>query len=162
MDKHPVNPKRRRALEATIRVVDLFVYAIVFLGGVALVFLPFNAAVEQLRGYELLVVLWASFLLGGGLVGFAGRLSRYWMVETPATVAAAFGSAIYAVILGQYAFHSLAAFFTEVFVLGMLAFLVRRWLELQIFSTEPTPDWRTRLFLAWHRRTQNVVHRETS
>lgn len=162
MDKHPVNPKRRRVLEAAIRVVDLFVYAVVFLGGVALVLLPFNAAVAELKGFELLVVLWASFLLGGGLVGFVGRLSRYWMVETPATVAAAFGAAIYAVILGQYAFHSLAAFFTEVFVLATFACLVRRWLELQIFSTEPSLDWRTRLFHAWHRRTQNVVPRQTS
>jgi len=162
MDKHPVDPRRRRVYEASIRTVDLFVYAVVFFGGVALVVLPFNRAVDVLVGYELLVVMWATFLLGGGLVGFVGRLSRYWMVETPATVAAAFGALIYAVILGQYALTSLATFFTEVFVIVAFAFLVRRWLELQIFSSEPTGDWRSRVALAWHRRTQNVVRRETA
>lgn len=158
MDKHPAPARKKRAYEAAIRYVDLLVYAVVFMGGVALTTLPFGQATSILKGYELLVVLWAVFLLGGGLLGFVGRLTRYWMVENSATIAAAFGALIYVVVLGRFAFESIAALFTWTFVILAFGLLVRRWLELQIFGSEPG-DWRHRLALALTRKTTNIVDR---
>ncbi|QTF81956.1 membrane protein [Microbacterium phage BabyYoda] len=158
MKDHPAPPRKKRAYEAAIRYVDLFVYAVMFLGGVALTTLPFGQATSILKGYEILVVLWAMFLLGGGLLGFLGRLTRYWMVENSATVASAFGAAIYIVVLGRFAFDSIAALFTWTFVILAFCLLVRRWLELQIFGSEPG-DWRHRLALALSRKTSDIVDR---
>lgn len=158
MDKIPAPPKRKRAYEAAIRYVDMLVYAVVFMGGVALVTLPFGQATAILKGYEILVVLWAVFLLGGGLLGFLGRLTRYWMVENSATIASAFGVLIYIVVLGRFAFDSIAATFTWTFVVMAFLSLLRRWLELQIFGSEPG-DWRHRLALAIARKTADTVHR---
>lgn len=158
MDRKPVPPRRRQLLESAIRVLDLFVYGLVFAGGVALTTLPFGQATNTLTDYKPLIALWAIFLLGGGLVGFAGRLTRYWMIENVGTVAAAFGVAIYSVVLFQYSGKSLAALFTLAFVLALGAAVTRRWVELQIFSSEPG-DWRHKLSEAWSRRTSNIVSR---
>lgn len=158
MDENPPTLKRRRLYESAIRYVDMFVYSMVFLGGVALVMLPFGQATEILRGYEVLVVVWAVFLLGGGLLGFLGRLTRYWMVEASATIAAAFGVLIYAVVLARFALESIAATFTWTFVVLAFCLLVRRWMELQLFGSEPG-DWRHRLALALARKTANTVDR---
>ncbi|UAW08610.1 holin [Microbacterium phage Swervy] len=158
MDSRPAPPRKKRAYEAAIRIVDLIVYAAVFMGGVALTTLPFGQATSILKGYELLVVVWAMFLLGGGLLGFIGRLTRYWMVENSATIAAAFGALIYVVVLGRFAFESITTLFTWTFVILALGLLVRRWLELQIFGSEPG-DWRHRLALALARKTADTVNR---
>lgn len=161
MDKRPVDPKRRRRLEAGIRVIDLVVYGAVFLSGVYAVAAPPDTIGGALAGAEVLIVLWSALLLGGGLVGFVGRLTRYWLVETPATVASAFGIAIYLTVLGQYAFSSPTVTVATALFVVALGFMVRRWLELQIFSTEPGAHWRARLQEALHRRTRNVVYRST-
>lgn len=158
MDKHPAPARKKRAYEAAIRYVDLMVYAVVFMGGVALTTLPFGQATSILKGYELLVVVWAMFLLGGGLLGFLGRLTRYWMVENSATIASAFGALIYVVVLGRFAFESLTALFTWSFIILAFGLLLRRWLELQIFGSEPG-DWRHRLALALARKTTDTVDR---
>ncbi|UKH48458.1 membrane protein [Microbacterium phage Katzastrophic] len=157
MEKNPAPPRKRQAFEAAIRYVDMFVYAVVFMGGAALAVLPFGQATAILQGYEVLVVLWAALLIGGGLMGFLGRLTRYWMVENSATIASAFGVLIYAVILGRFALESIAATFTWVFVVLAFCLLVRRWMELQLFGSEPG-DWRHRLALALARRTANTVN----
>ena len=161
MDKHPVPPARRSKLEAAIRVVDLIVYGMAFAGGVAIVAAPFNAVPDTLDNYPVLVALWSAFLLLGGLVGFVGRLSRYWMVENPATVAAGVGALIYAVVLAPYAFQNVFVALTLAFAIATMGFMVRRWLELQIFGSEPNAKWRRRLELALHRRTANVVMRSS-
>ncbi|UVT31652.1 hypothetical protein SEA_KENZERS_23 [Microbacterium phage Kenzers] len=158
MESVPTPPRKKRAYEAAIRIVDLVVYAVVFMGGVALTTLPFGQATSILKGYELLVVVWAMFLLGGGLLGFLGRLTRYWMIENSATIASAFGALIYVVVLGRFAFESITALFTWTFVILALGLLVRRWLELQIFGSEPG-DWRHRLALALARKTADTVNR---
>ena len=158
MKDHPAPPRKKRVYEAAIRYLDLIVYAAVFMGGVALTTLPFGQATSILKGYELLVVVWAVFLLGGGLLGFLGRLTRYWMVENSATIASAFGAVIYVVVLGRFAFESITALFTWAFVILAFLLLVRRWLELQIFGSEPG-DWRHRLAMALARKTADTVDR---
>jgi hypothetical protein len=157
MDKIPVPTRRRTILETAIRIVDLVVYFGLFLGGVWLAIAPSGDVTGALHGHQWLMVVWAAFLLGGGLVGFVGRLTRFWMVENPGTVAAAFGSLIFLVVLTPYVFASFLVAVTYAFVLTAFCFMVRRWLELQLFGTEPTHDWRGRWLAAMHRRTQNVV-----
>ena len=158
MKDHPAPPRKKRVYEAAIRYVDLLVYAVVFMGGVALTTLPFGQATSILKGYELLVVVWAIFLLGGGLLGFLGRLTRYWMVENSATIASAFGALIYVVVLGHFAFESVTTLFTWTFIILAFGLLVRRWLELQIFGPEPG-DWRHKLAMALARKTTDTVDR---
>lgn len=161
VDRYPVAPARRRLYEAVIRIIDLIVYLAVFAGGVyALAFTPATVT-EQLEQFPLLVVMWSALLMVGGLVGFIGRLTRHWMTEVPATVAAVFGILIYLVILGRFAFISITATVAAVLVLVAMFFMVRRWAELQIFSTEPgVLVFRERLALAIRRRTANVVAKD--
>lgn len=158
MDKHPVLPERRRFYEAIIRIVDLFVYAAVFGGGVyALAFTPVTVT-EQLADFPFLVVMWSFLLMAGGLVGFIGRLVRHWMTEVPATVAAVFGILIYLVILGRFAFISITATVAVALIVVAMFAMVRRWAELQIFSTEPgSRTFRERAAAALRRRTADAV-----
>jgi len=129
--------RRQRILEAAVRVLDLIVYATVFVGGAYALATPPNTVVDSLEGYEWLVTIWAILLLVGGLVGFVGRLTRYWLVESPATIAAATGITIYVVVLAQYTFLSITAAVATTLAIVAGAFMVRRWMELQIFASEP-------------------------
>ncbi|HEY9310233.1 MAG TPA: hypothetical protein VIP82_20715 [Microbacterium sp.] len=151
---------RRRRFEAIIRIIDLVVYAAVFVGGVyALVGTP-ATVVDELESAPWLIVVWAFLLLAGGGVGFVGRLMRRWMVEVPATVLAAFGILIYFVVLGRFAFASITSSVAVALVLVAMGLMVRRWAELQIFATDPDhSDFRSRMAEALRRKTPNFVQR---
>lgn len=160
MDRPPVDTNRRRKFEASIRAIDLVVYAAVFAGGIYAIIGTPATVVDELQGVEWLVWLWALLLLGGGLAGFLGRLTRYWFVEVPATVAAFFGILIYFVVLGRFTFSSITAAVATALVLVALATMARRWAELQIFATDPdATDLKTRMAELLRRRTTNFVHR---
>jgi hypothetical protein len=160
MDRYPIPDQRRRRYEAVIRIIDLIVYAAVLVGGVyALVGTP-ASVVDELRGAEWLVLLWAFLLLTGGAVGFVGRLTRRWMVEVPATVLAFAGVLIYFVVLGRFAFSSITSAVAVTLVLVAMGMIARRWAELQIFATDPEhQDFRSRMADAIRRRTPDFVHR---
>lgn len=160
MERFPVPPERRRRFEITIRVLDLVVYAAVFTGGIfALAGTP-RSVVDELIGAEWLIWLWSALLLAGGSVGFVGRLTRFWMVEVPATVLGFAGILIYLIVLGQYTFSSLTAAVATMLVLVALAMIARRWAELQIFATDPEhQDFRQRMADAIRRRTADFVSR---
>lgn len=159
MDRLPIPPKVRHFYEATIRIIDLIVYSAVFVGGVyALVGTP-NTVVDELIGWEWVVILWAGLLLVGGAAGFVGRLSRWWMIEVPATVLAAFGIGIYFVVLGRFAFVSITSAVAVTLVCVAMLVMIRRYAELQIFASEPGTDFRTRAAEALRRRTSNFVRR---
>lgn len=160
MERYPISPKRRRRYERAIRIVDLIVYSAVFTGGLAAVFAPPTSATDELIQTPVLIALWAVLLLGGGLVGFLGRLTRYWLVEGPGTVAAFFGAAIYLVLLFNAALQSATTTLALALVFIAMAELARRWLELQIFGTEPNATWKRRLRNALTRRTADVVPRD--
>lgn len=160
MDHVPVSPKRRRHYEAAIRVTDLVVYAAVLLGGVAAVFATPTSVVDQLLHTPILIAVWAVLLIGGGLVGFIGRLTRYWLIEGPATVSAFFGALIYLVLLINVALSSSTTTVAAALIFVAMAGLFRRWLELQIFGSEPGAGWRQRIRAATKRRTANVVPRD--
>lgn len=159
MERLPIPPRIRHRYEAIIRVIDLITYFAVFVGGVyALVGTP-NSVVDELAGWEWVIVLWAFLLLLGGSAGFWGRLTRWWMVEVPATVLAFFGIAIYFLVLGRFAFASITSAVAVSLVAVAMLVMVRRYAELQIFATEPGTDFRTRVAAALRRRTADVVRR---
>lgn len=160
MERYPISPKRRRRYERAIRIVDLIVYSAVFVGGLAAVFVPPASATDELIQTPALIAMWAVLLLGGGLVGFLGRLTRYWLIEGPATVAAFFGAAIYLILLFSAALESATTTLAAALVFVAMAALFRRWLELQIFGTEPNASWKRRLKNALKRRTADVVPRD--
>lgn len=159
MDRYPVSARVRRRWEQVIRIIDIVIYAAVFAGGVyALVGTP-NSVVDELRGWEWVIGLWAGLLLTGGAVGFAGRLSRRWMVEVPATVLSFFGALIYLVVLGRYTLASITSAVAVTLVLVATLEMLRRYAELQIFSSEPHTDFRARMAAAITRRTADFPHR---
>lgn len=160
MDRHPVPPARRRRFEAIIRGIDLIVYVAVLTGGVyALIGTP-STVVNELQGSLWLILVWSALLCLGGFVGFVGRLTRFWMIEVPATVLAFFGVLIYLVVLGRYAFSSITAAVAALLIIVAMGWIARRWAELQIFATDPgRHDFRHRMAEALRRRTQNFPRR---
>ena len=160
MDRRPIPRERRRRFEAVIRVIDLIVYLAVLAGGIYAVAATPSSVVDELGGAPWLIAIWSFLLLVGGGVGFLGRITRFWMVEVPATVLAFFGILIYFVVLGRFAFTSVTAAVAAALVLVAMGMMVRRWAELQIFATDPdNHDFRSRMADALRRRTPNFVHR---
>jgi hypothetical protein len=159
MDRRPIPPEIRHRYESLIRAIDLIAYMAVFIGGVyALIGTP-NSVVDELKGWEWVIGLWAALLLTGGAAGFAGRLFRRWMIEVPATVLAAFGILIYFIVLGRFAFASITSAVAVTLVAVAMSVMVRRYAELQIFASEPNSDFRSRVADALRRRTANFVRR---
>lgn len=161
LEKRPIPPERRRRYEGLIRFIDIADYFAVFAGGVyALFFTPDSVTIE-LAGWPWLIGVWASLLLVGGLLGFVGRLTRYWVIEVPGTVAAIFGILIYFVILGRVVSLSITAAVAAVLVFLAMSLMVRRYLELQIFSSEPGDNrFADRVAAMIRRRTSDVVPRD--
>ena len=160
MDKHPVPAGRRRKFEAVIRVIDLIVYAAVFVGGLYALFATPTSILTELVGATWLVFVWAGLLGLGGAVGFIGRLTRYWMLEMPATVLAFAGILIYLVVLGRLAFQSITDAVSALLIVVAMGLVARRWAELQLFASDPEhADFKTRMAEALRRRTQNFPHR---
>lgn len=160
MDRTPVPPERRRRFEAIIRMIDLTVYLAVFVGGVYALTATPSVVTNDLDDQFWLVIVWSALLCLGGLVGFAGRLTRFWMLEAPATVLAFFGIAIYVVVLGRYAFTSVTAAVAALLIIVAGGMVARRWAELQIFASDPDRhDFRTRMAEALRRRTQDFPRR---
>lgn len=159
MERFPIPTHRRRLYEGAIRVLDLIVYVLVFAGGLYALWATPQSVVDEFVGWEWLIGVWAGFLLAGGLVGFAGRAARFWMIETPATIASFFGVLIYLIVLGRFTFTSITAAVAAALVAVAMLVMLRRWLELQIFGTQPGLDLRGRLLDAATRRTADVAHR---
>ena len=160
MDRRPVPDDRRERFERLIRAIDVVAYATVFVGGMYAMFATPATVVDELQGAMWLVLVWSALLILGGGVGFVGRLSRFWMMEVPATVLAFFGILIYFVVLGRFAFTSVTAAVAAALILVAMCVMVRRWAELQIFATDPdSHDFKSRMAEALRRRTQNFPRR---
>lgn len=159
MTTAPVPIQRRQFFEGVIRFTDLVTYAVIAIGGIYAVTATPNTVVDQLRGAEWLVLVWSALLVVGGAVGFIGRLIRRWMIEVPATWLAGAGILIYFVVLGRYTFTSVTSGVATALVLAAFFGLIRRWAELQIFSSEPDNDFKSRVVQALRRRTKNFPDR---
>lgn len=136
----------------------MVIYLVALGGGIfALAFTP-ESVVKELADWDILVVLWGGLLVLGGLLGFVGRLTRVWVIETPGTVASIFGAAIYVVVLGATAFTTTTAAVAVCLIVISALCLLRRYTELQIFTTDPEADTFTeRLRAALARRTGNTA-----
>ena len=90
-----------------------------------------------------------------------GVKTRFWIIEVPALPLSMFGIGVYFVILGATIFATVFATVASMLILAAFLNMVRRYLELQIFATEPDDhDFRARLLAATRRRTRNVVPRD--
>lgn len=148
----------RRFKEALIRVIDMVVYAAAVAGGYFALAFPPETVQKHLGGYEWLAVFWGVLLLVAGLLGFVGRLSRFWIIEMPGTAAAIFGGAIYLVVLSAASLESATARVAVTMILIATLYLVRRYVELQIFTTDPgVKTLSDRLEAALRRRTANTI-----
>lgn len=161
MQKHPVEPRKRKLIELGIRIIDIICYFVVLLGGFYALFFTPNTIIKELAGYEFLIPIWSSMLLIGGLLGLVGRISTIWLFEPPADVISAGGILIYFYVLGTTAFSSMTAAVASCFVLVAFLGVVRRYLELQLFGSDPTHrSFRARTKDALERRIPNVPQRD--
>jgi hypothetical protein len=149
---------RRRMKEAAIRVIDIVVYAAAIFGGFFALEFPPDAIQSELAGWDWLAVFWGWLLLVAGSLGFIGRLVRLWVIEVPGTAAAIFGGLIYLVVLGSVAVSHVTARVAVCMIAIATLALVRRYIELQIFTSEPgVRTLSDRLQAALRRRTANAV-----
>jgi hypothetical protein len=149
---------RRKFKEALIRVVDMLAYLAVFLGGIGALFSTPQTVKAALYGFPWLIVIWGILLLVGGVLGFVGRLSRIWVIEIPGASAGFFGAAMYFVILGMAAVALPTALVAVALVACMMFLLGRRYLELQILTSEPGHvKFRDKVRAVMRRRTTNTV-----
>lgn len=160
METFPVEPKKRLRIEMGIRLMDIFAYTVIFIGGVAAMFFTPNSIINELVGYEWLIPYWALMLLVGGGLGFFARVSTIWIMEPAADVISMFGIVIYFFVLGKTAFSSLTAVLASCLIMVSLLFVIRRYLELQLFGSNPDHrDFRSKLRDALMRRIPNVPPR---
>lgn len=158
LDPH-VN-QRRLWWERLIWLLDLTAYLFLGIAGYAAAFDPSAYVVETLGGMHWVIWLWGSLLFFGGVISFVGRLTRVWAIEYSANVLAGWGAALYLLILIP-ALTSGGSLALAAVVYVALAFVVRRYAELNIITNDPRRgSWRHRLDRAIRRRTQNVVQRE--
>lgn len=154
----PTINDRRKMKEALIRVVDLLAYAAVFLGGIGAFLVTPSTVRSALYGFPWLIVTWGVLLLVGGFLGFVGRLTRIWVIEIPGASAGFFGSAMYFVILGLASLRLPTAIVAVALVATMMLLLARRYIELQILTSEPGDvTFGSKLRSILRRRTTNTV-----
>ncbi len=162
MDRIPVAPEKRRLLEGLIRVIDLVIYAAVAVGGLYALIAPPPSIQTELNGWEWLIPVWGSLLIVGGLGGFIGRLSRFWIIEVPSLPFAGIGIGVYFLVLGTTATVTPFTTVAAMLILAAMLIMLRRYLELQIFATEPDDqDLRARVAAMLRLRTRDVVRRDT-
>lgn len=148
----------RRAKEAAIRVIDMVVYLFALASGVFALTVPPETIQDWLAGWGWVAVLWGVLLVVAGALGFIGRLTRIWVIEAPGTIAAVFGQSIYLLVLGAAGFSSATVWVALCMIAGAMLALVRRYIELQIFTTDPeVKSLPGRLAAALRRRTGNVA-----
>jgi hypothetical protein len=161
VQKFPIDPDRRRHLEAAIRIIDIIIYFAVLVGGCYALWSTPTSVATELAGWEWLVPIWAGFLLIGGGLGVVGRVTRIWVLEPPADVAAIIGIIIYFIILGKTLTTSVTAAVAAALVFCAMLLMLRRYVELQIFGTDPdNKEFSDRIAEMLRRRTTNVAPRE--
>lgn len=155
-----VEPLRRRIVENFIRGIDIVAYFIILMAGVYALFLTPLSVITSLAGWEWLIPWWSGFLLIGGLFGLIGRISTIWMFEPPADIAAFIGILIYFIVLGQHALETITTATAALLVFVALLGVIRRYLELQLFGSEPGDHkGYVKLKHIWSRRIPTVPPR---
>lgn len=153
----PSTNERRRAKEATIRIIDLVVYLFAAAAGVFALTVTPDSIRHQLAGFEWIGIGWGVLLILAGSLAFGGRLSRYWLPEAVGAVFAITGEVVYLIVLGATAFTSVTAWVAICMIVGAMLAMVRRSVELQIFTTDPeVSTLAERIATVLQRRTSNV------
>jgi hypothetical protein len=148
----------RRHKEAAIRTIDLLIYAATAAGGFFALAITPDSVQRALEGWEWLATAWGLLLILSGTFGFVGRLTRVWLIEIPAPLAAVFGGLIYLLVLGATAPDKPTAWVAVALTFIATAGLFRRFIELQIFTSEPgSQTLADRLQAILRRRTSNAV-----
>lgn len=156
----PRTDEKTRALEAAIRVIDLIAYAFAIAGGIFALLVPPTTIQVQLSGFSWVAISWGVLLLVSGCTGFFGRMSRLWIIEVPGTVGAIAGELVYLIVLGATAWQSTTAWVALCLIAGATLALIRRYIELQIFTTDPgVKTLAERWIAARKRRTSNIAGR---
>lgn len=154
----PRTDEKRRAKEALIRMLDVVIYCFVLAGGVFALAVPPDSIRRELEGYEWLGIAWGLLLIVAGFAGLVGRLSRYWLPEVVGVSMAFFGELIYIVVLGATAWESVTAWVALCMITGALVAIARRYVELQIFTTDPeVSTLAERIEAMLRRRTTDVA-----
>lgn len=158
----PTDPILRARIrkERLIRWVDVVTYFCVMVSGaLTLIQPPASVASALDPGW---VVSWAVLLLVSGLFGFVGRLTRYWAIEAPGAAAGATGAALYVFVLiistidGQ-----ITGAVASTFVACMSLLMLRRYVELQLFTTDPgDQSYLDRLRRLLKRKTKDSIASE--
>lgn len=130
------NARRRAVLDALLRAIDTSVGLVALVAGVfALVAAPPSIVREV--SLPFFVVLWGVLLIAGGFSSALGRLTGIWILETAGIAAAATGALIYLAVISTAIASSLGVAVAACLILIALLAMVRRYVELQIFLSEP-------------------------
>ncbi|WIE54238.1 hypothetical protein [Curtobacterium sp. MCBD17_003] len=151
--------QRRVWWERLLWLIDLAAYGFVGVSGVLAIGNVSQYVFDTLLGQRWIILLFA-WLMTAGWVALAGRASRLWALEYVGNNAAGWGSAVYAVVLFPGALSGQATFAAFGMAVVATLFMVRRYAELVIFTSEPgdrDPVW---FRAALRRRTKNTVTRQ--
>lgn len=130
------NVRRHAMLGCILKAIDITVGLVSVVAGVfALVAAPPSVVREV--SLPFLVVLWGALLIAGGLSSALGRLTGIWILETAGIISATSGTLIYLVVVSTAIGATLGAAVVASFILIALLAMARRYIELQIFLSEP-------------------------
>jgi len=151
--------RRRRAKERVIWLTDLVVYAVLIGNGVLIVFFTSDFINERVK-WEWAIVLWGLSMSFSGVLGFTGRLLRYWTIEMPGAVLALVSAVVYCAVIGS-AVSTGSSLVLLGYVIVALCKLIHRYIELRILVSEPgTEPFAERLAKLLRLRTDLTVERE--
>lgn len=154
----PAINQRRLRWERSIWIVDMLSYIVLGISGYIALFNTSDFVLKEVRSREAIIV-WGVLLLGGGLAGFVGRLTRRWAVEILGNVGAMSGGVIYIIIISAAVVGGSSMVLLGFVTAATLA-MYRRYSELQIFTSEPgLTTFTDRVQSLIQRRTTNVVKR---
>lgn len=155
----PSTNDRRLRWERTIWVIDQASYLLMAFSGAVVLFAT-TAFVRREVTWPEAIIVWGLLLLAGGAAGFVGRLVKVWAIEVLGNVAAQSGGVIYiAIVLSAVTTGSSAVLLA--FVTGATVAILRRYAELQIFTSEPGLDtFSKKVRSLLRRRTTHTVRRE--
>lgn len=135
-EQTPPNSRRRAVLDALLKAIDVTVGLVALVAGVfALAAVPPSIVREV--SLPFLVILWGVLLIVGGFSSALGRLTGIWLLETAGIMGAASGTLIYLVVVSTAIRDELGVVVAVCLILIALLAMTRRYVELQIFLSEP-------------------------
>lgn len=150
------NTHRRELLHSILKFIDIAVGITAIVGGVFAIAATPPTVMREVS-VPLLVWIWGGLLIIGGFGGALGRITGIWLLETTGIVAMGAGTLIYIAVVGSLVPDQMGLVVAiTLFVVALLS-MVRRYVELQIFLSEPDePGFVSRLHAAFRLRVPNT------